>query len=69
MEGSQACSFHLCTWTSFKVSVIALAQPRVLQDRERTTGKDKTGGVIGPLRVGRKDGIKVLVSVTGAQDR
>lgn len=69
MEGRQSGAFQLCTWTSFKVPVVVLASPRILQDWERTTGKDKTSGVIGPLRVGCKDDIKVLVSVTGAQDR
>ena len=60
--------FHLRAWTPFKVAVVALAQPCVLQDGDRAAREDETGGIIGTLGVGRKDDIEVLVSVARAQD-
>ena len=65
----QTCRFHFCTWTPFKVAVVTLTQPCVLQDGDRAAREDETSRIIGPPGVGRKDDIEVLVSIARAQDR
>lgn len=69
VECRRSHGFDVCPRTSGEVAIITFAKPSILENRDRRTLKNETGGLVGPLGVRRKNDIEGLVRVLTAENR